>query len=156
MLSSLVPPSRGFKPEADGKSGNMKLGVNCSYCDFKEKCHPGLRTFMYYKGTVFLTKVERVPDVKDQYESLLQKQGSCCAICRRSRSEFRSNLAVDHDHTTGEIRGLLCIHCNHRLVGRHRDGQLLRRIADYVEQGTGWFVPPKPKKKRRKRSPKSI
>lgn len=65
MVNSPVPPSRGFKPEPDGKSGNMKLGVNCSYCDFKEKCHPGLRTFMYYKGPVFLTKVERVPDVKE-------------------------------------------------------------------------------------------
>lgn len=65
MVSSPVPPARGFKPEADGKSGNMKLGVNCSYCDFRKKCHPGLRTFMYYKGPVFLTKVERVPDVKE-------------------------------------------------------------------------------------------
>jgi hypothetical protein len=57
---------------------------------------------------------------------------------------------VDHDHFSGEIRGLLCTYCNYRVVGKHRDGELLRRIADYVEQGTGWFVPKKKKTKKRK------
>jgi DNA-directed RNA polymerase subunit RPC12/RpoP len=87
-----------------------------------------------------------------QYLCLLLQQGGCCAICQRDYTEFKTNLAVDHDHFTGEVRGLLCSHCNHRLVGRHRDPELLRRIADYVEQGTGWFVPKK--KKAIKRKPK--
>lgn len=65
MVSSPVPPARGFKPEPDGKSGNMKLGVNCSYCDFRKKCHPGLRTFMYYSGPRFLTSTVRTPDVPE-------------------------------------------------------------------------------------------
>ena len=59
-----VPP-RGFPTEADGKSGNRKLGVNCSYCDFKRTCYPDLRAFKYYKGPVFLTKVEREPNVPE-------------------------------------------------------------------------------------------
>lgn len=56
-------PERGFEPEPFGKSGNEKLGTFCSYCSFKEKCFPELRTFLYSNGPVFLTKVERVPDV---------------------------------------------------------------------------------------------
>ncbi len=88
----------------------------------------------------------------EQYEELLTKQNRCCAICDRHESVFTVSMAVDHNHKTGEIRGILCTHCNHRLVGRHTEGELLRRIADYVERGTGWIVPPKPKKKRKRSS----
>ena len=58
-------PSRGYPTEEDGKSGNEKLGVNCSYCEWKHKCYPGLRTFLYSGGPRFLTKVARVPDVHE-------------------------------------------------------------------------------------------
>lgn len=86
-----------------------------------------------------------------QYEEMLASQNYCCSICNKHKDEFKRNLAVDHNHITGEIRGLLCNYCNHRAVGRHRDGNLLRKIADYVEQGTGLFVPPKrPKRRKRK------
>lgn len=88
----------------------------------------------------------------EQYEQLLEQQNHCCKICQRHSSEFKRRLAVDHNHFTGEIRGLLCDYCNRRIVGRHRDGDLLRKVADYIEQGTGWFVP---KKRPRKKRPKS-
>lgn len=73
-----------------------------------------------------------------------------CALCHRGEEEFKTRLAVDHDHVSGVIRGLLCAYCNHRVIGRHRDGDLLRRMADYVERDTGWIVPPKPKKRKKK------
>jgi len=59
------PPERGFTDEPEGKSGNRKLGVNCSYCPFKKTCFPGLRTFAYAKGPVFLTKVMYEPNVPE-------------------------------------------------------------------------------------------
>lgn len=65
------PPERCFEPEPMGKSGNMALGVNCSYCAFKRECHPGLRTFLYSYGPKFLTTVveePRVPEVLDKEE----------------------------------------------------------------------------------------
>lgn len=86
----------------------------------------------------------------EQYNDMLKKQKECCAICSRHQSEFKTRLAVDHNHATGEIRGLLCSYCNHRIVGRHRNGDLLRRIADYVDQGTGWFVPKRKRPVKRK------
>lgn len=58
-------PPRGFPTEADGKSGNRKLGVNCSYCGFKHECYPTLRTFLYGRGPVFLTTVKREPKVPE-------------------------------------------------------------------------------------------
>lgn len=63
MVDRPEPPSRGFEDIPDGKSGNRKLGINCSYCDFKNKCWPDLKTYAYAKGPVFLTKVVREPKV---------------------------------------------------------------------------------------------
>lgn len=65
MLKADSPPIRSFMPEPDGKSGNMKLGVYCSYCSVKNLCYPSLRTFLYSSGPRFLTHVERVPDVQE-------------------------------------------------------------------------------------------
>jgi len=46
------------------------------------------------------------------YYSLLKKQNMCCAICGKHQKDFNRLLSVDHDHKTGEIRGLLCSNCN--------------------------------------------
>lgn len=59
-------PERGFQSEPFGKSGNMKLGVNCSYCNMKDKCWPGLRKFIYSTGPVFLTEVKYQPNVPEE------------------------------------------------------------------------------------------
>lgn len=58
-------PARGFLPVPEGKSGNEKLPVNCSYCDYKHLCHPNLRTFAYSSGPVFLTVVKKEPNVPE-------------------------------------------------------------------------------------------
>ncbi len=65
MLASKEPPPRGYRDEPEGKSGNRKLCVTCSYCPFKNECWPGLRTFAYSTGPVFLTRVIKEPKVKD-------------------------------------------------------------------------------------------
>lgn len=44
------------------------------------------------------------------YDSILELQGGVCAICGKSQLDKR--LAVDHDHGSGKIRGLLCTLCN--------------------------------------------
>jgi DNA-directed RNA polymerase subunit RPC12/RpoP len=91
---------------------------------------------------------------EEQYNQLLKKQKHKCAVCGKHEDEEKRKLAVDHNHRTGEIRGLLCTYCNHRVVGRWTDGNLLRKVADYVDQGTGWFVPKKKKRKKRHNSNK--
>jgi len=48
------------------------------------------------------------------YEKMLKDQGEVCAICKRHQRFQR--LAVDHDHKTGKIRGLLCPECNARFL----------------------------------------
>lgn len=58
-------PERAYEAEPEGKSGNMKLGVNCSYCAFKFKCWENLRQFNYSFGPVYLTEVQREPRVAE-------------------------------------------------------------------------------------------
>jgi len=65
MLAKPEPPPQRYLPVPDGKSGNMKLGTQCSYCAFKHECFANLRTFLYSSGPVFLTHVERLPKVTE-------------------------------------------------------------------------------------------
>jgi hypothetical protein len=85
----------------------------------------------------------------EQYDQLLEAQEGKCAICRRDASEFKTRLAVEHDHTTKEIMGLCCTYCNLVVLGRCRDPEIYERAAAYLRGGTGWFVPKRSRKKRR-------
>lgn len=48
----------------------------------------------------------------EQYKATLKDQDYRCAICEEHADNFDRSFAVDHDHVTGRIRGLLCLKCN--------------------------------------------
>lgn len=67
MVDYKTPPIRPYKDKAFQKSGNRMLDIQCSYCEYKKTCWPTVRTFLYSRGPVHLTKVvdePRVPEVK--------------------------------------------------------------------------------------------
>jgi hypothetical protein len=69
----------------------------------------------------------------EQYDQIYEAQGRACAICRTSTGASK-RLAVDHNHETGEVRGLLCGKCNHRLLGAaHDTTDILKRAIEYLE-----------------------
>ena len=75
--------------------------------------------------------------LKNYYE-LQAKQGHTCAICKREetangRGGKPMSLAVDHCHTTGKIRGLLCRRCNQSIGAFEDNPTLLRLAALYLE-----------------------
>jgi hypothetical protein len=85
----------------------------------------------------------------EQYNDLLNKHNSCCHICKRPATHFKTSLHVDHDHRTQEIRGLLCFTCNRNLIGRHRDPLIFKSAFEYLSGPfTGWFAPVKKKKRK--------
>ena len=59
---------------------------------------------------------------KEDYNNLLKRQHHKCAICGVDESELEKRLHVDHNHETGEVRGLLCVNCNLGL-GLFKDSQ---------------------------------
>jgi len=69
---------------------------------------------------------------KEDYETLFEAQHGVCASCGKSEPNGR-RLAVDHDHDTDKIRGLLCTNCNTGigLLGDTLDG--LRKAEKYLE-----------------------
>ncbi len=81
----------------------------------------------------------------EDYTTLLNNQGSACAICRKTEHENGKMLCVDHVHggpRAGNIRGLLCDTCNKFIVWKHNTGDLLKRAADYVDGfRTDFYVP---------------
>jgi hypothetical protein len=74
-----TPPERCYAPIPDGKSGNLKLPVGCSYCPDKHECWAdanggnGLRTFLYSSGPVYLTHVEKEPQVPEAGNNKVQE-----------------------------------------------------------------------------------
>jgi hypothetical protein len=70
---------------------------------------------------------------KEEFYQLLAKQGGKCAICGCSKRTAKDRrLAVDHDHNTGKIRGLLCSKCN-TAIGMLRESlALLGAAAVYL------------------------
>jgi len=74
------------------------------------------------------------------FNKLLKEQNNTCAICFNeetlfdSRQKVSRTLAVDHDHKTGRIRGLLCWHCNSGL-GKLKDSvDLLQKAIVYLNK----------------------
>ena len=68
----------------------------------------------------------------EAYIELLEGQEYRCGICGTHRSKLKKGLAVDHDHITGKIRGLLCGNCNNG-IGRFKDdAELLHRAIIYL------------------------
>jgi hypothetical protein len=64
-----------------------------------------------------------------EYERMRDQQGGKCAICGR-RPRYR--LHVDHDHDSGEVRGLLCVPCNRAVGCLGDDPQRCLRAAEYL------------------------
>lgn len=66
---------------------------------------------------------------EQEYDAMLLQQGGCCAVCSRVPAD---RLAVDHDHITGAIRGLLCTQCNTLLGMANDDVDRLMAAAAYL------------------------
>lgn len=69
----------------------------------------------------------------EEYDTMLYNQEGVCAICGTEECRVKPSFSVDHDHRTGEIRGLLCNDCNTALGGFKDDARLLRKAIKYLE-----------------------
>lgn len=65
----------------------------------------------------------------EQYQIMVDKQNGVCAICKGTCSR---KLAVDHDHKTGKVRGLLCNSCNRGLGYLKDNKENLQNALEYL------------------------
>jgi hypothetical protein len=109
----------------------------------KEKLKEQQRTYYYLN---YHKRKERNRDFKlrrefglelGEYKRLFLQQNECCAICNTHQTEKARLFAVDHSHTTGKIRGLLCINCNTAL-GHVKDSvSTLEKMISYLKTHDG-------------------
>lgn len=73
---------------------------------------------------------------KEKYEEILESQGGVCAICGSpdTKTLMTNYLFVDHCHTTGKVRGLLCNNCNFSIGGFNDDISLLKAAIEYLQK----------------------
>lgn len=109
---------------------------------------------LYLKRTYGITLAD--------YYAILAHQKGMCAINGCGKVPVRSWLDVDHDHKARVVRGLLCRYHNHRLIGRHREWELLQAAANYLRWPPAVIaigersLMPKPKRKRRKSGSRKV
>lgn len=68
----------------------------------------------------------------DQYNEMFSMQDGKCAICKTHQKHLTRSLSVDHNHDTGEVRGLLCTQCNTSLGLLKENIKLLEAMKSYI------------------------
>jgi len=74
---------------------------------------------------------------REEYTKILESQNSCCAICETTGDEYmikyKRRFAIDHDHTSGKNRGLLCHLCNTGIGSLGDSIPTLKKSIKYLE-----------------------
>lgn len=112
------PPRIQFCPKGHdtfltgrGKSGGCKVCTRAAHLRWRKNNPEKMR------------EVSRRSDLKmsygltpEKWQKMFEAQKGRCAICDKHQSHFKTKLCVDHNHSTGKVRGLLCPSCNHLLI----------------------------------------
>jgi hypothetical protein len=73
-----------------------------------------------------------------KYQEMLLDQKGVCAICEKPETKIQNGtirlLSVDHDHSTGEVRGLLCANCNMAIGYACDDVTVLQKAINYLNR----------------------
>ena len=81
------------------------------------------------------------------YLVMLKAQGGACFICRNTPRDSARWMAVDHNHKTGQVRGILCWRCNNKFLGRYRENpEMHKRAVEYLTSTYDWRDHPTAKK----------
>lgn len=139
-------PEGNPEPRQRNKREGVETGhgatlVACKSCsqpkpptEFYKKDRNGRRDTTCKRCRLVGQREKSLGITNEEYWDLYKKQAGRCGICRRRLYSKRyKSFCVDHDHDTGEIRGLLCHNCN-GAIGMLRDcGATIKRAAEWVE-----------------------
>ena len=116
-LEEEFPRNRSTKT---GRATYCKICHNARTRASRERLHGDTRHYHY---------MDRYGIGLQEFTSLLFTQGGLCAACNR-----RPGTQVDHDHTTGEVRGILCLECNAALGALRDDPEKILRAIAYLDK----------------------
>ena len=127
---------KAFHNDASSKNGKMSHCKSCKKDYEKEhKVKPKIKKHRQdreFKRGLFRNYGITV----DQYQKMFNNQKGNCGICSKNQKVLTRRLAVDHNHGTGHIRGLLCDGCNPG-IGYFKDSiKLLQNAIEYLKRTT--------------------
>lgn len=67
-----------------------------------------------------------------QYHNRLKQQGGVCAICRRPNPAKKKRMSLDHNHTTGQVRGIVCDRCNLMIGMVEKEPAIVTAVQEYL------------------------
>lgn len=126
--------TKNVKKFSDSVNGVLFKQSYCKQCEREENRHK------YFKKTVICERkqsyfLKRNYGIsKEQYQEKIIAQNNSCEICKTHRSHFTKNFAVDHDHKTGKVRGLLCQNCNIALGALKDSLTLINNSLEYLKK----------------------
>jgi hypothetical protein len=128
--------------QSSSKDGLQTYCKKCHYRKNKSKRHLYKETDKAYKDKYKsrgkdLSLQNTYGITLEEYLSIKEKQDNACAICHTKESLLRKSLAVDHNHSTGKIRGLLCSRCNRGLGFFQDNSSLLNKARIYLDEHDG-------------------
>jgi len=113
-------PLTAFHKNAKGRKGRRGNCINCKLAHNRKMQRA--RMLRHSFGMTL-----------EHYEAMVKEQNNLCLICEQPETLDLGNLAVDHCHSTGRIRGLLCRNCNSGL-GYFKDNiRLFERAIAYLK-----------------------
>ena len=92
----------------------------------KEKYNPHTSSDRHLKRKYGISVLDR--------QKMWEEQGGVCKICGQPGDGRWKQLCVDHDHSTGKVRDLLCRRCNTVLGEVYDDPVILNKMSDYLKQ----------------------
>lgn len=113
----------------DLPGGDPRHGTLTGYFNYRCRCDPCADVGVAYSREVKFKK--RYGISSEEFESRFDSQSRKCAVCFKSEFE---GAAVDHDHETGKIRGILCRPCNSAIGMLGDDIEGLERALAYLER----------------------
>lgn len=136
-----------------GEKGNSRLRSHCKSCNYtyestlkaKKKVHykgqndkynvkNASKRAQYYKDNKLKFRVAKYGITEEDYNQMVEAQGNSCKVCYRYFEEVDrlSTPHIDHDHETGKVRGLLCLHCNSALGQLEDDEDIIESLLMYI------------------------
>jgi len=126
------------------KKANETYNLNKDKISFKRKLDRKLNPDKYkqaakkrynpLKSKEYSWKNAGIVDMSiERYNELLDKQNHKCAICTEPSINFKKALAVDHNHKTGKVRGILCDNCNRALGYLKESEEIIINLLNYVK-----------------------
>lgn len=110
--------------------GRYRTNYECKQCSKNRRLlDPDHARDLKYRSTFGITL--------EQYNAMFTAQSGLCLGCYKHQKDIKRAFAVDHDHLSGRVRGLLCGNCNVALGNAQDDPIILRRLADYKESHGG-------------------